>query len=443
MAYSHTTLAQLRALLAARLHDSSYVFWLSDELDRLLGEAIRTWTALTSYRRERATVSTSAGTAFYELQTEIPSLLGYALTDSSLVYDIQYHLLEAATGNSWSGTDQFTLSDVTNALQRVRDQFLLDTGLVITDSEVAVGPSPPEGRVSLPDTVIAVRRLVWEPVTGSWSVLWKSDERAETSFSQVWSVDPAKPASFSVMSTRPVEVQLSPHPSDSGTLHLLSVSTGSTLDPTTGVVVGLPDDWTWAVKFGALADLLGKDGPAKDAQRSEYCAARYSQAVQLASSAPSVLHCEVNGVPLVPTSLQELDAFMPGWEGKSRGRPDTFSLAGHNLIAVSPVPDGVYSLTVDVVRKTGSLSSSTQIQVGREHLDAILDYAEHLAVFKCGGQEFASTSQHLERFLTAAKSYNAKITAEAPSCLAAVSTTADESRRRPRLTPGRGLGVLQ
>src|SRR5512137_763605 len=118
MAYTHTTFLQAKQALAARLDDTGNIHWSEAELGLWIKEALRTWGALTAYWRERGTFTTTAGTAFYTLPTQLSSLLGYTLYDQDLVTDIEYHLLEPPTPAAWTGTDQFTLSDVSAALQR-------------------------------------------------------------------------------------------------------------------------------------------------------------------------------------------------------------------------------------------------------------------------------------------------------------------------------------
>ena len=49
------------------------------------------------------------------------------------------------------------------------------------------------------------------------------------------------------------------------------------------------------------------------------------------------------------------------------------------------------------------------VQVAREDLDAIIDYAQHLAAFKMGGTEFSDTVALYRRFLKQAALYNSKL----------------------------------
>jgi hypothetical protein len=49
------------------------------------------------------------------------------------------------------------------------------------------------------------------------------------------------------------------------------------------------------------------------------------------------------------------------------------------------------------------------IQLARDDYDAVLDYAQHLAAFKMGGQEFAATIPLYGALIKRASLYNAKL----------------------------------
>lgn len=426
MPYTHTTWADLRTALSLRLGDANQTFWVVSELTSLLYEAIRTFGLCSGFWRERGSFATTSGTAFYDITTEIPSLLGYTVTDRDIIKSLQYHLLESATSQAaWSGTEMFTLDDLRYAVERRRNQFLSDTGTVLTRSLINVA-SPPIGRQPLPDTVIDVRRAAWLGAAplNYYNTLWREDERMLTAADQGWSVNPGAPEAYSIMAPPPLTMQLAPVPLSSGQVELLSVDSGASLNPVANAtVLGIPDDLTPAVKWGALADLLGMDGIARDPVRAQFAEERYQQYVQLGRILPVIIHAELNGVPLIPCTLQELDASTPNWENSSSA-PADIAIAGTNMIALNPVPDGTYSVTLDVVRNA---DLSDPVQVGREQLDMILDYAEHLAMFKVGGAEWHATERQANNFLTQCVTYNQRLSAAA---LAAFSAAGQSQRQK-------------
>src|SRR5262245_8812169 len=125
MPYTQPTLVQARAALASRLNDPGMVQWVSNELDGYLREALRTWNAWTLTFRDQGSFVTTLAEPFYDLPTQLPLLRAYTVTNWDLVTDLQYALIEpAAPGGTWTGTEQFSLDQLSVAIQRRRDQFL-------------------------------------------------------------------------------------------------------------------------------------------------------------------------------------------------------------------------------------------------------------------------------------------------------------------------------
>lgn len=446
MPYTATSWSSLRSQLADRLGDPNKIFWVDAELKILTKEALRTFGLCSGFWRERGTFPTVASTVFYDLPTELPSLLSYTVTDRDIIQQLQYHLLESATSqSSWSGTEMFTLDDLSSAIQHRRDQFLADTGIVVNRSIVNVA-SPPGGRQTLDESIIDVRRAAWlgaSPID-YYRPLWRSDERMLTAYDRNWSVDPNTPETFSIMAPPPLELQLAPVPLDAGQLELLTVDSGSDLDPATAAtVIDVPDDLTPAVKWGALADLLGYDGNAADVARAIYAESRYQQYVQLARMLPVVISAELNGIPTIPVTLQSLESCEPNWENRS-GSPLDLALAAPNLVAINPVPDSVYSVTVDVARKSVLPALDGDfIQIGREQLDMILDYAEHLALFKVAGTEWHQTERQAQNFLIQSLTYNHRISAAAKSSFASSMQSQRQKQDTKRRQEAGGIGALK
>ena len=435
MPYSHTTFLAFRQALASRLDDTANVFWTDAELKRWTLEALRTWQAFTSFWRVRNQFTLTPNQPFYDLTVELPAELGMTLKDQDIVTDLQFALLEPATGNSWTGTEMFTLADLTGAIQRRRDQFLYETGMILTHSVINVPPQP-IGRVPVIDSVIDVKRAAWIqtlPLTDTVP-LWRNDEWSYNAFLSGWNLSPGVPQSYSILAPPPLTLQLSPPPLDKGQLDLLTVNAGATLDPTVGVLLGVPDNFAWLLKWGALADLLSKDGQARDPQRAGYCEQRWQQGVEIARSAASVIQAAINEQQTFTESVSDLDAFNRSWQA-SRGAPKATAMASWNMFGVAPVPDNVnpYSITLDVVQNAPiPVADGNFIQLGREELDAVLDYAEHISALKMGGAEFAATVPLLQRFLRVAGQYNERLKVSGDFLPATLGQTVKEDLRRPR-----------
>lgn len=418
--YSDYTLAQARADLAARLSDPSHVFWSADDLDACLREAMRAWGAYAEYWRARGTITAAAGTTWVALPASLTDSTTYlraeAVTDRDLVVEAERHLLEAPT-SSWPGasltTDQFTLSQLSGALRDSLNDLIRLGGLNLRRTEQAA-PLAPASRADLPTTTVDVRRLAWKPVDGSYRPLHRLDEEAAFVNYPGWQQRPGRPYAYSIAVSPLTQAQLIPPPLDTGSLGLVAVTSVASLDPTaSATALPVPQDLSWAVKYGALARLLNADGQGDDPDRAAYCQQRFSDGVQLARQATVVCRAQLNGVDMNVSTPAEMDRFRPTWES-STGTPSTLLVAGLNLVALSPTPTEDASLTLDVVANAPfPASDADYLQVGREYVSTVLDYAQHCASFKLGGQEWASTQPLFRGFLEAAAAYNARLRANA------------------------------
>lgn len=438
LSYSWLTFANARTELAARLSDPSNVFWTDTELGIYITEALRTWNSLTAFYKDRGTFATVANTSWYDLPSSLSgSLRAYTVTDLQLLVEIEYHLMEPPTGATWTGSEMFTVQDILTALQRRRDQFLNETGCVITRSTQGVS-SPTEGRVSLAQGIIDVRRVAWlDTPSGLYSTLWRQDMWEINSYLSSWknSTKPT-PRAYSISDNPPLSLQLAQIPSDAGTLDLLTVNTGATLDGS-GVLLGVPDDLCWVVKWGALADLLRKDGPARDPARAKYCEDRWAQGIALGKMPISTVDTYVTDLPIQTESVFDLDAFRANWQNQTPGSPNLAGLAGLNLVALSPTPDTIYTVTMDVLRNMPvPAADGDYIQVGAEMWDSVVAYAEHLAAWKMAGSEFEATIPNMKQMLDIAVTQNDRLKAN-EFFMAQLQDRADrEKQNRARLSSG-------
>jgi hypothetical protein len=440
--YGWITFAQARQQLAQRLDDPNSVHWSDAELKLYLVEALQEWQALTGYWRERGTFTLTAGQIFYDLPTLLLDsggnlMLGMAVTDAQVITQMEYLLLEPPTPAAWTGSTQFSLAELTSSLQDTRDNFLAEAGAVISHSLVAVPPAP-IGRFPVDDHVIDVRRVAWIPTLPGTNLahvpLWMSDEFSAQAIIPGWNLDPGDPESYSIVGTPPLQVQLIPPPIASGQCDLLTVNAGAALDPTVGVPLGIPTNFVWAVKWGALADLLSQDGEPRDDFRAGYCRQRYDEACEVARMMPVVITAALNDVQVFPQAVAELDAFRPAWAG-STGIPDAVACAGQNLVAIAPPPDagGPYSFRADVVRNAVvPVLDGDFVQLGREWLDTVIDEAFHIALFKSGGSEFADTVPLHQSFVKAAATQNDKLKAMSIYLNCIQSQSTEETKVRPR-----------
>jgi hypothetical protein len=149
---------------------------------------------------------------------------------------------------------------------------------------------------------------------------------------------------------------------------------------------------------------------------------------------PVVVTAAIDEVDVFPQSVAELDAFRPGWAGVD-GSPDAVACAGQNMVAIAPPPDvfGPYGFRADVVRNAVVPTVDADfIQLGREYLDAVIDEAFHIALFKSGGSEFADTVPLHQAFIKTAASHNDRLKAMSVYLNAMASQSTEETKTRPR-----------
>lgn len=434
MPYTYISLAQARTQLASRLYDPNNKFWSDLEKNAYLIEALRTWNAYSNFWRAEFTLDPVDGTVWYDI-TDLAvapnSLRPQTVLDSDIYKLIQYHFLEPATGATWTGSTQFTAADLRNALQRRRDEILSGAGSHITR---ALYPAVP-GRTFMADTVIDVRRVAWIPVEDFGYVnspLWKDDNFALESYENDYTTrEPGTPSTYQQSAQPPLSFDTDIAPAVPGEYEVLSVNAGANLNAAGGEVINLPNDFTWVAKFGAMADLLNRDSNARDVNRARYCNLRYAQGMAMLARSAVVISGRINNLPLGVDSAQNTDNYRIGWQGETAGIPELIITAGLNMIGLAPTPDdSAISITLSVVQNAPiPEDDSDKVQVGRDELDVILDYAVHLASFKMGGTEFVATIPLFQRFLKQASLFNSKLveTGEYADIMAQLSQLQAES----------------
>lgn len=444
--YATTTLAAAQALLAGRLMDPTMVRWTAAELTIYLQQALRTWNALTGFYRDQGSFSTTVNEPLYDLPTVLPTLRAQTYTDDAAITQLAYHLLEPVpVAGVWVGTHQFTVEQVATAVQLARDRFLLETASVLTRSTVTVDPVPVTGRIPLDESIVNVRRATWKTSDGNVAILRRDDSWSLTNYARPTWVTAADvtPRVYSVGETPPLTLQIAPIPTTVADMDLVTVNRGSVVVPGVAASLGVPNDWAWVVIFGALFELLNKDGLAYDPARAAYCQARWTHGIQQAKAAAVVVDARISGAPCGIGSLNDADFYDASWPLVS-GIPRRVLTAGQTIVGTWPppgVPSGGGSFTVllDVVRNAPvPTSDGDYLQVGPELLDTILDYAQHLALFKEGAAAIQQAQGLLEKFFTLAGTEIEIEWASAPNRIATTEQTVQDVRSVAYETTNKG-----
>ena len=443
--FTYATLSDAQMALAARLYDSGMQQWAAGELTLAIVEALRNWNALTSFWRAEFNMPLKQGVWWYDITdpTVAPNTLRpHTVTDNYLVQAIEYHLLEPPTPTyplTWSGSKQFSVPGILDAITRRQNEVLGATGCTVT-RQLVDAPIVRAG-ILLPDTTIDIRRVTWLPAAGmgfSPTILKQSDVWAKRSFDSGYTVRSQQPPFVWMQATEPPpRFDVDNVPPVTGQYELLCVRSGgvaSAVSPPGAQPLSVPDDWSWIVKWGALGDLLSRESNAKDTLRAEYCQKRYTEGLQFLSSASSILSLQVNGIPLFVDAVTNGDRFNSQWQAAAQGPPQSCYTTGLNLVGF-PAPDaGPYGALLSVVQNAPvPVNPGDYIQVARSDYDSILDMAQHIAMFKLGGEEFAATIPLYQKFLDRAAVYNRKLKAMGQFQWALADVSRTEEERNPRM----------
>lgn len=438
MPFTNLTFQEARRLLSVRLADTSFTFWTEEELGMYIKDALRYWSLLSQYYKDKATFTTVPGQAFYELNLTIPTFRTQVATDTDLIKLLCYHLMEPPTGTSWTGSEQFEYETILDSINRVRNRLIRETSSGGAVDLVPATP-PPVQRVYLDENVVDLLRVAWKSATGSFRNLRQRDTVSRRSFNPTGSYTPGTPVAYQRADQPHNSIELWPPSNDEG--HLEIITTSALPSPTgQGVSLGVPDDFVPILKWGVLSDLLSQER-AMDAARAQYCEDRWEEGLKVAEVTPSVWGVEVNGRPVATGSLAEIDAFRPNWENTA-GVPTQVAMVGLDLMALSPVPDGAYSVTLDLTRNAIlPVADGDFIQLGKELQNGLFDYCVHLATFKQGGAVFAGTKPQYQELFDEAQNYNQKLKAQALYLEPITDHTYREQRRRPVDTDNDGGSV--
>ena len=413
--YTEVTLADLRERLAGKLGDPGMVFWISGELDGYLNESLRTWAAFGGYYTERLDITLVAGQSIYDLPSLIGSPVAYVTDSDTIVARAKQVLLEPATLATY--LDQYPTPQVDGmqfALRVNYEQWLRDTGLITTYQEL-----PGQEVVELPERNLELRHVEWKAEPSPTTTTHYYTELRETQSDQVRYTNyfvNGQPRAY-VSLTQPLNsVRIYPPPEDIGKLAIfnLQLPTQMSLDADP---IPLPPALDWVMKYALLQDQFEFDGQCRDPYRAEYCARRYEDSLVLGRNFPSVYNCWLNGRPIVVGGIKDIAARRPRWHS-DRGVPVVVGLVSWNHLVVTPIPqaadlvDNPLTLTVELQTQPPTLVADADIiQLPREHHELIVDFAQHLALLKTSGAEFAMSMGAYKDLLETSMEFNDRLLA--------------------------------
>lgn len=465
--YQWLQLSTAQQDLAQRLSDPAMDLWSQAELTIYIQQSLRIYNLLsatwkTDFVFNSANLWNSLGSI-----AGSPRLR--TVTDTYCYTDMQYRLMEPPSGGTWTGTVQFSISDFSQALQRRRDEMLQISACndVLVQN---ISLTPGAIRTFLPDTTIDVPRVrylalqanptgtastgvsnisvsssigispgqlvtgtgiaPWTivisvssgsvgisiPTTGSVSgqlnflqptTLYRDDTVAQEFYEVPLYQQPAgTPNTFSLSSEPPLSFDVDIPPNQPGNYEALILQSGTAFNPPESTLIGIPDDFSPFLEYGAMGDILGQESEATDRERSSYCKKRYQDGLLLLQNSPWIMLGKVNNIAVNVDSVFDADRYYVGWDSNPSGFGPLIISAGMDTIA-TPVNSGI-GVTV-LGNAPVPVNQTDYVQVSRSDWDTVLDIAQSMATFKLGGDEWKQTLELEARAIQACAAENTRL----------------------------------
>ena len=413
MPYAYLTLGQLRAELLSRLQDPNGIFTPAAEANLYINEALRLLNALTYAWNADYLLNFSPGDAWKTLN--VPgSPRQRTVTDSAIYSQMEAMLMEPMSGGTWTGTNQYNIDILSAAVQYRRDELLLESAAnpanIFTLSPLL------STRTALPDSTLNLARVRWIAQDSSMPyVLGREDVNTVDAFGPLLSIQYGSPESWMITANPPLSFDVSSPPNQPGTFDMLVSFAGPILNPPTSTTLQIPDDWTPAIVYGALADVLANSPEGRDSPRAKYCLQRYEQLKKAMLKLPWLRQATVADIAVDTPSYKEMDSWEQNWEQTHSTTDPTIVVGGIDLVALAPFAVQFGTTVSSVLTLIGNAplptSDSSFIQLSRDGVDAVLNYAQHVASFKLAPQDFSLTLPLYEQFEAYCRRKNAQYAA--------------------------------
>jgi hypothetical protein len=401
--YAYLNLGQLRAALMRRLQDTANVNIPVAEANLYIIEALRVLNAQTQAPGIiDFTFDFNPGDTWNTLNFA-GSPRQRTVTDTDIYSQVEAMLMEPMSGGTWTGTNQFNITQLANSLQYRRDELLLASAA----NTVNLLQSSPllSTTTILPDSTLDLQRVRWMPSDSSFVspyALGREDVTTRDSFGVLLTIQPGPPDSWMITANSPLAFDCSCPPNQPGTWDMLVPFSGAPFAPPASTLVGIPDDWTPALVYGVLADVLANSPEGRDESRAKYCIQRYEQFKKAMIKMPWLLSAAIGSIPVDTPSFKEMDAYAQNWEQTWPAGDPQVVIGGTDLVSLAPNIPSNGSIVSAVLTVVGNApiptSDSSLIQLDRAGVDAVLNYSQHVCMFKQQGKDFFDTLPLFQQF---------------------------------------------
>jgi hypothetical protein len=199
-------------------------------------------------------------------------------TDQQIAQTLQYALLEPPDGGQNWPSGLWDRDEVFNILNQRQNRLLNETFILVGIANIT-GIVAGTHRVALPTDSMRLVSVVWRGVDGTVKELARSDSFEADHAIPTWELTTTTAPLVYMEEEAPLgQLQIGPAPAVNGLLEILYIPLGTSLNAGNGEILVFPDEFAHGVKYGALADLLNKDGRGQDLGRAAYCQQRYELA---------------------------------------------------------------------------------------------------------------------------------------------------------------------
>jgi len=206
-----------------------------------------------------------------------------SVTDVYAANDVIYKTLEnGAADAAWPSlqTPMFGSQEIIDCLNRVQQDFMLQTGMILTRTTITASANVP--LYDTPADSIRPRRIAWTDQSDSLTrTLTEADTWELDNGLPTWNQDTGIPLVWYESNLPQQQFGVSPTPINNGTIDFLYQALTATLDGS-GILLTVPDDWSPYIVWGTLGELLSSDGQGFDPVRARYCSQRYEEGIELA-----------------------------------------------------------------------------------------------------------------------------------------------------------------
>ena len=162
------------------------------------------------------------------------------------------------------------LSALNSAVRALAHDVHLDVARI----EIAVGAN--QLSLALPTDWLATAELVWRSTGNIRTPLGPVDSFEGDLAAPGWETLPGLPLGYADLDAATLTLRLVPTPAAAGIVELLYIRVPPLVFATApGAPLPVADEFTSAIKYGALGTLLRKVGRLLDPERADYCDRRY------------------------------------------------------------------------------------------------------------------------------------------------------------------------